>query len=213
MLFIGEDRPDRVRSVPVETRYREIANQAEDQREARHATQDDGRTAGAVERAQHRRRRRGTPARRRAVARAALLRSSRKSRDTARASGWPNSASWSACTTPPPSTSPKPWSRWAICGRSGIPSVTASAGRCLRSPPARSTKSRWSISRRRCWRICRGKPARAGILRCAWAIPSSLSPAPAAPARSNSPTASAWCGRRIAPRSARSSWPRCAPIN
>ena len=53
-------------------------------------------------------------ARRRAVARAARFRSSKKSRATAKASGLRTSASWWACTIPPPSTSPRRWSRSAI---------------------------------------------------------------------------------------------------
>ena len=101
----------------MESRFREIAHQAEDQRQAGQSTQDVDRAAGAIERAQHRRRRRGPRSAAACSRSAAPFRSSRKSRVTARASGLPTSASWSACTIPPPSISPRPWSRSAISGR------------------------------------------------------------------------------------------------
>ena len=55
------------------------------------------------------------------------------------------------------------------------------------------------------------RPAKAAILPCGWAMPSSSSPAPAAPARFSLPTGSGWCGRPIARRWARSFWPSLRP--
>src|SRR6266480_861145 len=65
--ILGRGRPDRIRLRPPGDLTCEIAYQAEDQRQAGGSAQDGDRAAGAVERSQHRRRRRGSPARRRAV--------------------------------------------------------------------------------------------------------------------------------------------------
>ena len=133
--------------------------------------QDRDRPAGGTVAARYRRRCRGPAARRRPVARPRLRdpRGGRAPPRRHRPCG-PEQAGRPAQLAPR-SISPRRWCRSAISARKRTPSATASAGRCSRWPRARSTRSRWSTSRRRCSRTCRAKPAKAAISPCAWATP------------------------------------------